>query len=194
METRHFNPFTIRRQGTQTTLQVAARKLSEYPVVTQLLTKRFGPFQWHTGIDGSTLVFCFEASKVNLYQVTEKCGIVTVHILRVYDDTRIEADLDALVSLLREDNRDAVPFATLTVLLYLPHSFNVNVSGLLQLFTNQGAVDSDIHGTMLQARSKLYAMQWPLRLALADLVRPPPPPPPPAPAPISTFGSFAFPK
>jgi hypothetical protein len=170
METRHFNPFTIRKWGGMTSLTVAARSLTEHPIVVQLLAKRFGEFSWHRAIDGSDLVFCFEAGKLNLYQVTQKCGIMTIHILRMYDDVRIEADLDSIMTTLREANQDVAAYANIIVALYLPHRFNVSISNLLTLFQNQGVVETDIHGTMLTTKTKLYILPWALKSTLQDLL------------------------
>ncbi len=158
-----YNPITVRRHGDATALTVKMRDLAEHPSVAQLLTKRFGEFVWYPNIRKSRVLILHQEGRCNIYQYAEACGILTVHILRMYDDTRVDADVRLLLSHVREDNAEVADFVTLTILLFVPWSFNMNVGPLLARFANQGDRTTDAYRSAFAGRTRLYTMQTLLR-------------------------------
>jgi hypothetical protein len=158
-----YHPLTVRRHGDVTALTVKMRDLAEHACVGQLLMKRFGEFTWYPNIRKSRVLIVHQDNRCNIYQYAESCGIVTVHILRLYDDTRVDGDVRIILSHLKEANQEVADFATVTVLLFVPWSFNMNVSSLLARFANQGERATDAYQTGFASRTKLYTLQAALR-------------------------------
>ncbi len=158
-----YHPLVVRRHGDVTSLTVKMRDLAEHASVGQLLMRRFGEFVWYPNIRKSRVVIVHQDNRCNIYQYAEACGIVTVHILRLYDDARVDADVRLILAHVREANEEVADFATVSVLLFVPWSFNMNVSTLLARFANQGERTTDAYRSAFSSRTKLYTLQAALR-------------------------------
>ncbi len=165
----YYNPFTIRSlDNGWKCLIVKVKKVVQHPSVNDLLVKKFGSFNIFNTIPKSKLYFCHQDNKLNLYQISLNHGVCTIHILRLFDETRIEADIDSIITSIRESV--TIPsYITLSVYMYLPYMFNVDVMSLMKVFRSNGQKDNDIYGNTLHNRTKLYTCKWPLKHTVSTL-------------------------
>ena len=165
----YYNPFSIKLlDNGWKCLSVKVKDVAENVSVDMLLKKRFGSFSMFRSIPKSKLYFCHFDTKLNLYQVSLIYGVCTIHVLRMYDETRLDQDIDSIISVIR-DSTPIYSYISLSVYMYLPYMMNVDVSSLLKVFRPSGQKDTDIHGNTLCNRTKLYTCKWPLRHTISTL-------------------------
>jgi hypothetical protein len=204
--TTFYNPFTIQTlEDGWKSLSVKTRDLIQHPSVRSLLERKFGPFTVFNSIPKSVLFFCHQDRKLNLYQISSIHDLFTIHILRMYDETRLQSDIDNIVSYYRSKAYGLQSHITLKMYLYVPYNLSIDALTLMSVFRAEGIKETDIHGNVLYTKIKLYTCKWRLSHTLADIkshntsthrpsepeVKPVPPPPQPlftapAPAPVST--------
>ncbi len=165
----YYNPFTIRTlDNGWKCLIVKTKNVIQHPSVNDLLTKRFGSFSMFQTIPKSKLYFCHQDKKLNLYQISLIHGVCTIHVLRMYDESRLDQDIDSIISSIR-DTTPIQSYVTLSVYMYLPYMMNVDVASILKVFRPSGQKEADIHGNTLYNRTKLYTCKWPLRHNISNL-------------------------
>ncbi len=150
-----YYPFDITRHGLLTVLRVKVDKVLQYQQVLQALQNKFGNVSF-VNMPKSKLWVLQSHAETNMYQVSERCGVLVVRLLSLCDETRLDADVGFIIKETRDAYKDISHIAQLRVVLYLPVGINLANTAVLRTFSSQGEQASDVYGNRLPPKTVGY--------------------------------------